>query len=104
MMARSRRPLVARALATRCQQLSGKLANGRHAYDDRRGPETAPLEGYPPCANGGLSEAGSRCLLKNQARNSPSAMLYARFVIGEETLWRTSVFSFSHPAILNRDW
>ena len=31
----------------------------------------------------------------NQARNSSSAMLYTRFVIGEETLSCTSAFSFS---------
>src|SRR6266852_5943576 len=36
----------------------------------------------------------------NQARNSSSAMLYTLFVIGEETLSSTSVFNFSHPAIL----
>jgi len=35
----------------------------------------------------------------NQPRNSSNAMLYTRFVIGEETLSSTSVFSFSHPAI-----
>ena len=35
----------------------------------------------------------------NQARNSFSAMLYTRFVIGEETLSSTSAFSFSHRAI-----
>jgi hypothetical protein len=35
----------------------------------------------------------------NHTRNSSSAMLYTRFVIGEETLSRTSAFSFSHPAI-----
>jgi hypothetical protein len=35
----------------------------------------------------------------NHARNSSSAMLYSRFVTGEDTLSSTSVFSFSHPAI-----
>ena len=35
----------------------------------------------------------------NQARNSFSAMLYTRFVIGDETLSSTRAFSFSHPAI-----
>src|SRR5215470_16576150 len=35
----------------------------------------------------------------NHARNSSRAMLYTRFVIGEETLSRTSVFNFSQPAI-----
>ena len=35
----------------------------------------------------------------NQPINSSSAMLYTRFVIGEETLSSTSVFSFSQPAI-----
>jgi hypothetical protein len=35
----------------------------------------------------------------NHARNSSRAMLYTRFVIGEETLSSTSAFSFSHPAI-----
>jgi hypothetical protein len=35
----------------------------------------------------------------NQLKNSSSAMLYTRLVIGEETLSSTSVFSFSHPAI-----
>ena len=34
----------------------------------------------------------------NHARNSFSAMLYTRFVIGEETLSSTSVFNFSHPS------
>src|SRR5579862_8984101 len=37
----------------------------------------------------------------NHARNSSSAMLYTRFVIGEETLSSTSAFSFSHPAIFS---
>jgi hypothetical protein len=35
----------------------------------------------------------------NQPMNSSSAMLYTRFVIGDETLSSTSVFSFSHPTI-----
>src|SRR5580704_11282927 len=35
----------------------------------------------------------------NHARNSSSAMLYTRLVIGEETLSSTIVFSFSHPTI-----
>ena len=35
----------------------------------------------------------------NHAINSFSAMLYTRFVIGEETLSSTSVFNFSHCAI-----
>jgi hypothetical protein len=36
---------------------------------------------------------------RNHPKNSSSAMLYTRFVIGDETLSSTSVFSFSHPAI-----
>jgi hypothetical protein len=35
----------------------------------------------------------------NHARNSSSAMLYTRFVIGEETLSNTIAFSFCHPSI-----
>src|ERR1035438_1464424 len=35
----------------------------------------------------------------NHARNSSSAMLYTRFVMGEDTLSSTIAFSFSHPAI-----
>jgi hypothetical protein len=35
----------------------------------------------------------------NHPINSSSAMLYTRFVIGEETLSSTSVFNFSQPAI-----
>jgi hypothetical protein len=35
----------------------------------------------------------------NHAMNSFRAMLYTRFVIGEETLSSTSVFNFSHWAI-----
>jgi hypothetical protein len=34
----------------------------------------------------------------NRVRNSFNAMLYTRFVIGEETLSGTSVFSYSHPS------
>src|ERR1019366_5706701 len=37
----------------------------------------------------------------NQPRNSSRAMLYTRFVIGEETLSSTSIFSFSHWAIFS---
>ena len=37
----------------------------------------------------------------NQPRNSSSAMLYTRFVIGEETLSSTSVFSVCHCAIFS---
>src|ERR1035437_10271602 len=37
----------------------------------------------------------------NHAINSLSAMLYTRFVIGEETLSSTSAFNFSHWAILS---
>src|SRR5579862_5964049 len=37
----------------------------------------------------------------NQAINSFRAMLYTRFVIGEETLSRTSAFNFSHCAIFS---
>ena len=36
----------------------------------------------------------------NQHMNSFSAMLYTRFVIGEETLSSTILFSFSQPSIL----
>src|SRR6267154_1177450 len=39
---------------------------------------------------------------RNQAINSSSAMLYTRFVIGEETLSSTSVFNFCHCAIFSR--
>jgi hypothetical protein len=40
----------------------------------------------------------------NQAMNSFRAMLYTRFVIGEDTLSSTRVFNFSHWAIfLNHD-
>ena len=34
----------------------------------------------------------------NQAMNSSSAMLYTRFVIGEETLSSTSAFNFAQGA------
>src|SRR5271169_6496640 len=37
----------------------------------------------------------------NQRRNSSSAMLYTRFVIGEDTLSSTIAFSFVHPAIFS---
>jgi hypothetical protein len=37
----------------------------------------------------------------NHAINSFRAMLYTRFVIGEETLSSTSVFNFSHWAIFS---
>src|SRR5580658_7861032 len=37
----------------------------------------------------------------NHAINSFSAMLYTRFVIGEETLSSTSAFNFSHSAIFS---
>src|SRR5579863_3120685 len=37
----------------------------------------------------------------NHAINSFRAMLYTRFVIGEETLSRTSIFSFSQWAIFS---
>ena len=38
----------------------------------------------------------------NQPMNSSRAMLYTRFVIGEETLSSTSVFNFCHCAIFSR--
>src|SRR5262249_55110585 len=38
----------------------------------------------------------------NQSINSSSAMLYTRFVIGDETLSSTSVFNFCHCAIFSR--
>jgi hypothetical protein len=37
----------------------------------------------------------------NHAINSFSAMLYTRFVIGEETLSSTSIFNFSHWPIFS---
>ena len=37
----------------------------------------------------------------NQEKNSSRAMLYTRFVIGEETLSSTSVFNFCHWAIFS---
>jgi hypothetical protein len=37
----------------------------------------------------------------NHAMNSFSAMLYTRFVIGEDTLSSTNAFNFSHWAIFS---
>jgi hypothetical protein len=42
-----------------------------------------------------------RGICSNQAMNSFRAMLYTRFVIGEETLSSTSAFNFSHWAIFS---
>jgi hypothetical protein len=71
--------------------LRDQFADRRHADDYRGRTEAAGLQRYPPRAQPRPRR------LRNQPRNSSRAMLYTLFVIGDETLSSTSVFSFCHP-------
>lgn len=50
-----------------------------------------------------LQKPSGRSSSLNQARNSSNAMLYTRFVIGEDTLSSTRVFNLCQFAILRHN-